>query len=85
MAEVVYNQPWSSVQSAGLPQIPEDNQSFPDEPKKKRRIILGALIILILCLILLSLYLAFGRSVTKPVSPDLIKRALPSGPPFISQ
>jgi hypothetical protein len=75
MSEVIYN-----PQSAYPPpnQIPSSSDNSGPKPNNRTPLIV-ALIIVILLMVFISSYLVFGRSVTKPVSPDIVEKNLPAG------
>lgn len=77
----VYSPPVNSVSPP--PQFPSSGgeESSPGlSAGGKKALIIGSIIIILLS-ILLILYLFFGRSATKPLSPSEIQRTFPSGPP----
>lgn len=68
----IYPQPPSPNQISGSP------SSFEQKPNNKTPLII-ALIVVLLLMVFISGYFAFGRSVAKPVSPEIVEKNLPAG------
>lgn len=82
MAEVSYNQSWDSSPAPQYTPVPGSTQEPNNNPSNKKAFPVIALVAAIVLMIALSIYLIFGRQVTKPIPPEIIKQALPSGPPL---
>lgn len=87
MSDITYNQQWDTNQPAYASQMPNSDspqQPGDQSPNKKLFLTIGLIAIIIL-LILFMIYLIFGRSATPTVSPEVIKKNLPVGPPAKSE
>ncbi|HUQ85706.1 MAG TPA: hypothetical protein VM077_05240 [Candidatus Limnocylindrales bacterium] len=80
MADVIYNQPWSTPPSQSpIPSANLNNQD-PNQKPKNNPVIVVALIALIILIIVINLFLVFRRPSTKGIKPSN-NPPIPGAPP----